>query len=113
MSRDATTAALSVKREDALAEHGHNPIDAVVHDPIGFPMDQFDRVLEVVQANYDADELVNGERVFMPGADHESLNNALQRRRMQPVSPPTVRGYGGEKSAGLGFGLGMDGDGFL
>lgn len=57
--------------------------------------------------------MVNGERVFMPGTDHESLNNALQRRGMQPVSPPTVRGYGGEKSAGLGFDLGMDGDGFL
>lgn len=62
MARATTTAALSVKREDALAEHGHNPIDAVVHDPIGFPMDQFDRVLEVVQANYDADELADGEK---------------------------------------------------
>lgn len=61
MARDATTAAVSVTREDALAESGHDPIDAVIHDPIGFPMDEFGRVLEVVQANYNADELANGE----------------------------------------------------
>jgi hypothetical protein len=62
MARNATTAALSVKREDALAEHGHNPIDAVIHDAFGFPMDQYDRVLEVVQSNFSVDELVDGEQ---------------------------------------------------
>lgn len=51
--------------------------------------------------------VVEGERVFMPGADHESLNMALQRRGLQPVQKPNRRDGGGLLDMGGG------GSGFL
>jgi hypothetical protein len=50
--------------------------------------------------------MVDGSRVFMPGGDHEALNQALQRRGMRPVEPPEQRQQGGLFDLGMGGGGG-------
>jgi hypothetical protein len=67
-------ATIKAERLDAHAEHGNNPVNAVIENPVGdFPTEAFHAANEQVQARYDVDDFRHDGDEFVVGTvEYES-----------------------------------------
>jgi len=61
-------ATIKAERLDAHAEHGNNPVNAVIENPVGdFPTEAFHEANEQVQARYDVNDFAGDGDEFVVG----------------------------------------------